>query len=239
MNANSVKEALAAYRNAEKAAFFPAFFSAKRGGYAEGDKFIGVTVPNQRIVAKNHRALALAEVQKLLNSEFHEHRLTGLLILTYQYPKADDAAKQAIYDFYLANARAGRVDNWDLVDASAHKIVGAHLLHRARADIFALADSNELWQERIAVVATFAFIKADDFDEITALCEKFLTHQHHLIHKATGWMLREAGKRDETVLCAFLDAHAHEMPRTMLRYAIERLPAPNRQAYMNAKKPAR
>ena len=232
MNAQDVKAELEKHVNAEKAAFFPHFFKTGPGEYGEGDKFIGVVVPDQRKIARKFKDLKLAEVQKLLNSPIHEHRLTALLILTLQYPKADETGQQEIYDFYLLNARKGRVNNWDLVDSSAHKIVGLHLLDKDRTDLKSLYNSGELWQERISVLACYTFIKNDDFADMLFLAGKFLQHEHDLMHKAVGWMLRELGKRDEKVLRDFLDAHATEMPRTMLRYSIERLSEADRKHYM-------
>ncbi len=234
MNAESAKKELTKLVDPEKAVFLPRFFKTGPGEYGEGDKFIGVTVPNQRVVAEKFKTLSLNEIQKLLASPIHEHRLTALIILTIQYPKSDEKDQKAIYEFYLKNARAGHVNNWDLVDTSAHKIVGAHLLKSDRSNLKSLYNSNSLWLERIAVITTFAFINVDDYSDSLMLAEHFLHHEHDLMHKAVGWMLREIGKRDEKPLRDFLDQHAHEMPRTMLRYSIERLPEQDRKAYMAA-----
>lgn len=241
MTASEIQHALAKYADAEKAAFFPYFFKTGPGQYAEGDKFIGVTVPNQRIVAKKFANTPLAELATLLSSEIHEHRLTALLILTTQYEKAkkDPPTQQKIYSFYLKNLPA--VNNWDLVDQSAPKILGAHILKNPdlTGTLHALADSKNLWQERIAIVATYTFIKAKIFDPTLQIAENFLTHSHDLIHKATGWMLRELGKIDQPAEETFLKKHYQKMPRTMLRYAIERFTPEKRNFYLGRKSDAK
>ncbi len=237
MTATQIQRALQQYADTEKAAFFPYFFKTGPGQYAEGDKFIGVTVPNQRIVAKEFADTPLTELTTLLASKIHEHRLTALLILTTQYEKAkkDPPTQQKIYNFYLKNLPA--VNNWDLVDQSAPKILGAHILKNPDLEntLYTLANSKNLWQERIAIVATYAFIKAKKFDATFAISEKFLTHKHDLIHKATGWMLRELGKIDQPAEENFLKKHYQIMPRTMLRYAIERFTPEKRNFYLGRK----
>lgn len=237
MTASQIQHALATYADTEKAAFFPYFFKTGPGQYAEGDKFIGVTVPNQRIVAKEFADTPLTELTTLLSSKIHEHRLTALLILTTQYEKAkkDPPTQQKIYSFYIKNLPA--VNNWDLVDQSAPKILGAHILKNPQLEkvLDTLADSKNLWQERIAIVATYTFIKAKKFDLTFAIAEKFLTHKHDLIHKATGWMLRELGKIDQPAEENFLKKHYQIMPRTMLRYAIERFTPEKRNFYLGRK----
>ena len=234
MSSQHVITALAKLADPEKAAFYPYFFKTGPGEYGEGDQFIGVVVPNIRKVAKANKHLTFGDLQPLLNSPIHEHRMCALLILTYQYPLAKPDDQQNIYDYYLYNAQKGAVNNWDLVDCSAHKIVGAHLLDKDRSMIYQLAQSKQLWLERISVMSTMWFIKNDDFADALKLCEHFLTHKHDLIHKVCGWMLREIGKRDKKALTNFLDTHAATMPRTMLRYAIERLPKDQRTKYMQA-----
>jgi 3-methyladenine DNA glycosylase AlkD len=187
-------------------------------------------VPEQRRVARRHRDASLDELDVLLRSEVHEHRLTALIVLTLKFERADDAERDGIAAFYLDRRR--RVNNWDLVDLSAPKL----LADRVRADPRGLLDpllqSPSIWDRRIAVLATFSLIRAGEFAETLRCCERLLDDRHDLIHKATGWMLREVGKRDEAALRGFLDRHATEMPRTMLRYSIERLPRKDRAKYM-------
>lgn len=220
--------------NPEKAAFFPRFFKAGPGEYAEGDKFIGVIVPNQRKVAKQFRDLPQTEIDKLLNDPVHECRLTGLLILVGQFERSkDQAQRKSIMQYYLS--RTDAVNNWDLVDSSAHKILGKWLVDRKdRRVLDRLAKSKNMWEQRIAMVATYTLIKNGELDDTLRLAEKLLSHKHDLIHKAVGWMLREAGKQDDKVLLAFLDQHAHRMPRTMLRYSIEKLSDARRKKYLAA-----
>lgn len=225
---------LKALADAKKASFFPKFFKAGKGEYAEGDVFLGVSVPDIRNIAKKYRDLPFSEIKKLLANDYHEARLLALIILTMQYARADDAQKQKIVDFYLT--QFSRVNNWDLVDSSASQILGSYLLTHPRGMLMRFAKSPHLWTQRIAIVSTYAFIRADQFEETLNIAEIFLSHKHDLIHKATGWMLREVGKRDMTVLRKFLDRHAAEMPRTMLRYAIEKMTSGERRQYMNAGK---
>lgn len=228
------------------------FFKSGPGHYSEHDQFIGVRVPDQHIVAKRYKALSLQEVKKLLLSPVHEHRLTGAMITTYQYTKQ---SAEDIFEFYIditlnnttmqiapnfevtSRKRSG-IDNWDIVDSSAHKIIGRYLADkRDRKVLYELANHPGLWQNRVAMVATAWFInKCGEFDDTLMLAERFLEHPHDLMHKAVGWMLREVGKQDKTLLIAFLDMHAHLMPRTMLRYAIERLPQADRHFYMRQSK---
>lgn len=226
----------------DKAEFFPGFFQAYAGGYGEGDCFLGVVVPDQRKVARQFQELSLAHVRKLLHSKWHECRLTGLFILVKQFERSmksylkdnDSEDAKALVDFYLANLEG--VNNWDLVDSSAHKILGTWLLHHPseRKVLTRLSRSKVLWEQRIAVIATMPLVHAGEFDELLVLAEKYLDHPHDLMHKAVGWLLREAGKQDERVLKAFLKEHVTSMPRTMLRYAIEKLPQQQRQRWLNA-----
>ncbi len=227
--ADVVRE-LKQYRNAEKAAFFPRFFKTGPGEYGEGDRFLGVIVPHQRKIARAFRELPEAEIIKLLDDRYHECRLTGLLIMVQQYERGDERQKQAIVDLYLR--KMDRVNNWDLVDSSAHKILGPHLEHRSRKLLTELSNSGELWKQRIAMMTTLHFIKRRDFVDTIRLARKYLKHEHDLIHKVTGWMLREMGKMDETALVDFLDQYAQQMPRTMLRYSLEKLPSQLRQKYL-------
>ena len=226
----------------DKAAFLPGFFKAFPGGYGEGDEFLGVVVPDQRKVAARYQTLALSEIDALLQSRWHECRLTALFILVHQFtvaqkPEIRDVDRQkVILDFYLEHL--DRVNNWDLVDASAHKILGQWLVDRPanrnadRKVLSSLAGSKNMWEQRVSVIATLPLIQAGQFDEILRLSEKFLSHPHDLMHKATGWMLREVGKRDLAVLRAFLQEHVAAMPRTMLRYAIEKMPDAERKKWL-------
>ncbi|TXH90158.1 MAG: DNA alkylation repair protein [Rhodoferax sp.] len=231
-NATDALHALESLRDPDKAAFFQRFFKCGPGQYGEGDQFLGLSVPQVRSVLAQYRTLPVPDCVALLQSPYNEARLLALLILgaQYQRKRASEAEQQAIFDAYLA--QRSRVNNWNLVDASAPAIVGGHLLQRDRALLYELVNSKSLWDRRIAVLATFAFIRAGDFADTLRLCELLLADREDLMHKACGWMLREVGKRDETVLRAFLDAHAVKMPRTMLRYALEKLAAPVRTAYM-------
>jgi len=234
MTATAIVRRLKSLGNREKAKAYSRFFKCGKGEYGEGDRFLGVTVPEQRAIAKANRDLPFPEIGKLLGSPHHEARLTGLLVLTYAFEKADWEKQKSIFDFYLAHLPA--VNNWDLVDVTAPPIVGRHLLEKksARKILYRFAKSKNLWKRRIAVVSTFAFIRRGDFADTLAIVEMLLEDPHDLIHKATGWMLREVGKRDESVLKKFLDMHAAAMPRTMLRYAIERFDQKERAGYLGA-----
>lgn len=233
MSTSALKD-LQALANAKKAAFFPKFFKAGKGEYAEGDVFLGISVPDVRSVAKKYSDLSLSDLKNLLANKYHEARLLALLILTMQYAKGDEAQKKKIVDFYLT--QFSRVNNWDLVDSSAYHILGSHLLTRSRSMLRTFARSKHLWTQRIAIISTLAFIRAHQFTDTLEISEMYLTHSHDLIHKASGWMLREVGKRDIAVLRSFLDEHAAVMPRTMLRYAIEKMTPEERQKYMQAGK---
>ena len=230
MTATNIKQQLFAFGNPEKSEHSKYFFKTGKGQYGEGDKFIGCTVPESRSVAKTNKNLSFDELKKLLNDEYHECRFCALIILVDQFKKADNAKRKEIFDFYLTHTH--RVNNWDLVDVSAYSIVGEWLWDKDRSVLYQLSESENLWEQRISVVSTMAFIRKNDFEDILKLSEKFLTHRHDLMHKACGWMLREAGKRDEKTLTDFLDKHYQKMPRTMLRYAIERLSPEQREIYM-------
>ena len=245
MNADALIAALRRDASGEKACVSRRFFKTGPGQYGEGDKFLGVTVPQQRGVARawwlgagQVDCLALlGMVNQMLGSEFHEVRLTGLLILVEGYRRGGQEERQMIFDFYLE--RLHRVNNWDLVDLSAPNIVGEHLLERDASVLYDLARSGHLWSRRVSVVATLAFIRQRRHEDTLNLARLLLLERgerHDLMHKAVGWMLREVGKRDEAVLRKFLDEHASRMPRTALRYAIERFDAPTRKAYMAAGK---
>jgi 3-methyladenine DNA glycosylase AlkD len=207
------------------------FFKTGKGEYGEGDIFLGLTVPEQRTIAKNYQNLPLADLIKLLHSKIHEERFTALVLMVNLYQKGDSTLKKQIYDAYLANSKW--INNWDLVDTSTPQIVGDYLYNSG--DVRALnklAKSNLLWDRRIAILATFTFIRNNNFKPTLKIAKTLLRDNHDLIHKAIGWMLREVGKKDLKVLKDFLDDHAHEMPRTALRYAIEKLPRGERDGYL-------
>jgi 3-methyladenine DNA glycosylase AlkD/outer membrane protein assembly factor BamB len=210
---------LQALANPEKAIALARYFKTGKGEYAEGDQFLGITVPSQRQLAKKYIGLELSAIAVLLGSEWHEERLTGLLILTYKFPKANSEQQQEIVDFYLSHTQA--VNNWDLVDTSCRPILGKYLLSRDRQILYQLAQSSNLWEQRIAIVTTGEFIKHHSYEDTLAIAKILLNHPHHLIHKAVGWMLREVGKQDQQVLLNFLEQYAPQMPRIMFRYAIE------------------
>jgi 3-methyladenine DNA glycosylase AlkD len=227
----SIKEDLNHHANKEKAEFLSGFFKAHPGGYGEGDRFIGVVVPAQRGIAKKiFRELSLGEVEKLLRDEIHEYRLTALFIIVYKYEKSEEPERRSIVDLYLRNI--SHINNWDLVDASAEKILGPHLINGDRKILYDFAHSDDLWKQRIAIMTTFHFIRNHRYEDTLKIAEILLNHPHDLIHKATGWMLREIGNRDFNVEYAFLKRHYRKMPRTMLRYAIEKFDEELRQRFL-------
>ncbi len=210
------------------------FFKTGAGEYGEGDIFCGIRVPVLRKLSKKYQSITTKDAKKLLASPIHEQRLLALFILTFHFEKGTVAEQQKIFDFYIKKIKTS-VNNWDLVDATAHKIVGPHLWKKKISErklLKTLAKSKNLWERRVAMVSTYYEIKKDSFKTTTTLAHILLTDKEDLMHKAVGWMLREAGKRDVTVLETFLQKHYEEMPRTMLRYAIERLEEPRRQAYL-------
>lgn len=221
---------LRAAADAARAAFLPSFFKTGPGQYGEGDRFLGISVPPIRRFAAEFERLPLNEVERLLESPWHEARLLAVIVLARQYRRGGPVDQAAIVRLYLR--RTDRINNWDLVDVSAPAIVGAHLLTRRRSILRRLARSSSVWERRIAIVATYRFIQEGQYQDTLDLAERLLGDRHDLIHKATGWMLREVGKRDDRVLRRFLDRHAAAMPRTALRYAIERLPPADRRRYM-------
>jgi|SRR5579872_85006 len=207
------------------------FFKTDAGNYAAGDQFISITVPQLRIIAKQYKNLALPDIQLLLNSPINEERLLALIILSNQYKKAKTATeKQILYDFYCTHIN--QVNNWNLVDTSAPQIMGAHLFNKDTQILTTLARSSNLWHRRIAIVSTQYFIKRKCYEPTTHIATVLLHDTHDLIHKAVGWMLREVGHQDMQTLTTFLDQHRHSMPRTMLRYAIEKFPENRRQHYL-------
>lgn len=210
------------------------FFKTETGHYAEHDTFIGVSVPTLRTLAKKFQHLTRQELQELLASPINEERLLALFILVNQYQKGDIQQKDVLYNFYLHNLQ--QVNNWNLVDSSAHLIMGAHLFNTDKSLLITLAHSQNLWERRIAMIATWHFIRKNELEWTFNIATLLLNDTHDLIHKAVGWMLREAGKRNEAMLMQFLDKYAAIMPRTMLRYAIEKFPEAQRKHYLMRKK---
>lgn len=238
-NPAAVLRALKAAGDPARAKHSLRFFRTGAGEYGEGDRFLGITVPTVRSLVKATGDLSLRHIEQLLESEWHEARLFALLVLVRQFQRrtATDKERRAIYDLYLR--RSDRINNWDLVDCSAEHIVGGWLRSRSRAPLKRLVRSELLWDRRIAIVATFHFIKRGDAKDILALAPRVFNDGEDLMHKATGWMLREAGKRvGRRTLTDFLDVHAPRMPRIMLRYALERLPATDRKRYLRTPRAA-
>jgi 3-methyladenine DNA glycosylase AlkD len=227
---SEIQSRLRSLGNPEAAAFAARYFKTGPGQYGEGDVFLGIRVPVMRRLAAEYGALGLDQAIALLRSEVHEDRLLALLILVRQASKADSAGRKRIYDLYLGHTRF--VNNWDLVDVSAPTIVGGHLVDKSRRPLDRLVGSRSLWERRIAIVATARFIRLGEFEDTLRISERLLSDREDLIHKATGWMLREVGKRDQALLEAFLGEHCRVMPRTMLRYAIERLPDERRSMFL-------
>ena len=225
-----IEKELYARADQDIAAHSSRFFKAGPGQYGEGDKFLGIRVPILRKIARRYRHLEISSAEALLHSEFHEIRLTALLILVERYKGGSDGLRQEIYELYLRNTEY--INNWDLVDVSAPPIVGHYLEHRDREVLYNLALSDNLWERRIAILATFHFIRSGSCADTIRLAEILLDDRQDLLHKAVGWMLREVGKRDLDLLIGFLDRYYPNMDRTMLRYAIERFPEELRQAYL-------
>ena len=214
------------------------FYKTGPGEYAEGDLFLGGTVPQTRSVAKKYQNLELKDVERLFNSPFHEARLCAAIILNHQFAKAKNSQeRKKLFDFYMKQVRAERVNNWDLVDVSA-PWMGVYLteVKDPMPLLLKLSKSKSLWQRRVSMILTFALIRAGDLEPTIIIAESLLKDEQDLIHKASGWMLREAGKRDVMLLRRFLSEHAHEMPRTMLRYAIEKLPERERKQWLQDSK---
>jgi len=216
----------------KKAKVLQRFFRTGKGEYGEGDIFYGITVPKTRAIAKKYSSLRPGEVKELLRSKMHEGRLCALLILVHKFNAGNDKEKKRIFDFYIKNS--SRANNWDLVDLSADKIAGKYLLGKksGRKILYRFARSKNLWQRRIAIISTFAFIKIGQYDDTLRIAKMLLTDSHELIYKAAGWMLREVGKRNPEAEEKFLKKHHAKMPRTMLRYAIEKLPQEKKEFYM-------
>jgi 3-methyladenine DNA glycosylase AlkD len=230
MSANKLIKRAKEFSDPKRAETYQWFFKTGPGEYGEGDKFLGITMPECRQVAKEFQRMDFSEIEKVLDSKWHEVRMIGLVILTEQYKKVDSKKKKQIFDFYLTHTST--VNNWDLVDVSAHKIVGQYLFENRSATksvIKKLSNSKNMWERRIDMMATFPFIRAGELELTYQLGEKYLIEEHDLMHKVTGWLLREAGKRDMVRLEMFIEKHYDKFPRTALRYAIEKFPESKRK----------
>ena len=226
----TITSELQALSNAEKREIFPSFFKAGKGEYGEGDRFLGVTVPNIRAIAKLHKDISIEEIRELLQSEWHEVRLCALIIMVEKSKKKDEALRKELFNLYLSQTK--RINNWDLVDLSCRFIIGEYLLDKSRDILYQLAQSPLLWDNRIAIVSTYAFIRKGQLEDTYALSDLMMQHPHDLMHKAIGWMLREAGKRNPERLYDYVMSHRVDMPRTMLRYAIEKFSPKERSILM-------
>ena len=226
----TITSELQALTNAEKREIFPRFFKAGKGEYGEGDRFLGVTVPNIRAIAKLHKDISIEEIRELIQSEWHEVRLCALSIMVEKSKKKDEALRKELFNLYLSQTK--RINNWDLVDLSCRFIIGEYLLDKSRDILYQLAQSSLLWDNRIAIVSTYAFIRKGQLEDTYALSDLMMQHSHDLMHKAIGWMLREAGKRNPERLYDYVMSHRADMPRTMLRYAIEKFSPKERTILM-------
>lgn len=225
-----ITDELQAFSTEEKREVLPRFFKTGKGEYGEGDHFLGVAVPDTRTVAKQHKDISLDEIRNLMQSEWHEVRLCALLIMVEKSKKKDETLRKQLFDLYLS--QTSRINNWDLVDLSCRFIVGEFLLDKSRDILYQLAQSPLLWDNRIAIVSTYTFIRKGQLDDTYVLSDLMMKHPHDLMHKAIGWMLREAGKRDPERLYNYVMNHRAEMPRTMLRYAIEKFGPKERSVLM-------
>ena len=230
MKVAELQKKLSSLEDPDRASSSKRFFKTGPGEYGEGDLFRGIRVPMLRKLAKEYQSLTLSEIDRLLRSAYHEDRSLALLILVRFYLKGDESVKETTFDWYLKNTQF--INNWDLVDCSAADIVGAFLWDKDRDVLYRLARSSNLWERRIAIIATLYFIRRGDFSETLKLAEVFLAEREDLIHKAVGWMLREVGNQNMNIEEEFLRSHYQRMPRVMLRYAIEKFPEPRRQQYL-------
>jgi 3-methyladenine DNA glycosylase AlkD len=233
MKAQEIRKELRKLGSRERAEVSQRFFKTGPGEYGEGDVFVGVTVPELRRLAREFQDLPTREVRSLLKSDIHEERAVALLILVRQYKRGDRKEQERVYKLYTDHLRW--INNWDLVDVSAEHVVGAFLKNKSKKPLYRLARSKNLWERRVSILATFHYIKGREFSETLKIAEMLLSDEEDLIHKAVGWMLREVGKRDLATEERFLKEHYRNMPRTMLRYAIERFPEPTRQRYLKGK----
>lgn len=230
MNLSQIRKAISKEKNPAQAINLQRFFKTGKGDYGEGDIFYGIKVPVQRGIAKLFKDLSLIDLKKLIHSKVHEERLIAAFILIDQFKEGDHKKKKVIYDFYLKNRKG--INNWDLVDLSAPKIVGAYLIDKEKDLLYKFARSEDLWEKRISIISTQAFIREHYFEDTLKISEILLNDKHDLIHKAVGWMLREVGNRDLKTEEEFLQKHYKTMPRTMLRYAIEKFPEKKRKSYL-------
>lgn len=230
---NDLIKEMESLSDSKRAEISQRFFKTGKGDYGEGDVFIGLTMPQIRNIAKKYLILSFPKIQELLKSKVHEHRMIGLIILVDKYKKASKEEKANIFNFYLKNSK--NINNWDLVDLSAPYVVGDFLFNQDKKILYDLVHSKNLWERRIAIISTFYFIKKDEFEDSLAISEILLNDTHDLIHKAVGWMLREIGKRDEKVLIDFLKGNYKNIPRTTLRYAIEKFDENERKKFLRGK----
>jgi 3-methyladenine DNA glycosylase AlkD len=233
MNLTEIRKAISKQKNPTQALVLQRFFKTGKGEYGEGDIFYGIKVPEQRTIAKQFKDLTFDDLKELIKSKVHEERLIAAFILVDQYKRGDEKKKKIIFDFYLKNRKG--INNWDLVDLSAPKIVGAYLIDKEKELLYKFANSNDLWEKRISIISTQAFIREHFFEDTLNISKILLGDKHDLIHKAVGWMLREIGNRDLETEEEFLKKHYKTMPRTMLRYAIEKFPEQKRIAYLRGK----
>ena len=231
MTLEEITDHLESLSDPERARQAARYFKAVPGGYGEGDRFFGIAVPTIRKMVKKFPDISIDTLQSLLQSAFHEARLFALLALVSRFEKGDDVVREKIFRLYLDNTKS--IDNWDLVDSSAPHILGCHLKECDRGILYKLAQSDSIWERRMAVLATFCYIRDGDFDDAFSIAGSLLADPEDLIHKAAGWMLREIGKRDHLAEASFLDRHYREMPRTMLRYAIEKFEPGLRKAFLS------
>lgn len=233
MSLLEIRKEIKKQANPKQAVILQRFFKTGKGEYGEGDIFYGIKVPVQRTIAKRFKDLAFEDLKVLISAKVHEERLVAAFILVDQYKRGDEKKKKIVFDFYLKNRKG--INNWDLVDLSAPKIVGAYLIDKEKELLYKFADSKNLWQKRIAIISTQTFIREHFFEDTLNISEILLQDKHDLIHKAVGWMLREVGNRDLETEEEFLKKHYKTMPRTMLRYAIEKFPEQKRIAYLRGK----
>ena len=226
----TITNKLQALSDAEKREIFPKFFKAGKGEYGEGDRFLGVTVPNIRAIAKLHKDISIEEIRELIQSEWHEVRLCALIIMVEKSKKKDEALRKELFNLYLSQTK--RINNWDLVDLSCRFIIGEYLLDKSRDILYQLAQSSLLWDNRIAIVSTYAFIRKGQLEDTYVLSDLMMQHPHDLMHKAIGWMLRETGKRNPERLYDYVMSHRADMPRTMLSYSIEKFSPKERAILM-------